>query len=133
MKEKDFQSKFMKWLKASSALAGAFELKLTKTNRFPLSEVRDSQWVGMELFYNKTLSYKIPDEGPSSKPFDCFKMSGDANFVIMFYRRGQKNFVMIGYEELKKLKDKGVKSITEEEAIACGNEYSLDEPIITKF
>jgi len=122
MQEKDFQTKFNTWLKYHDEYWGAFELKLTDNPSLPFSEVRPHQIQNLNNVRNSHFIYKIPDEGFGQKPFDCFKLQKvPAYIVIMYYRRGQKNFYIIpiddwnAYVSISKRK-----SLTEKEAADIG-------------
>ena len=76
---------------------------------------------------HRSLAYKIPDDSRNYKPFDCFFIkNAPAYVVVMFYERGQKEFVMIDIdvflEEERKSKRK---SLTEERAKQIGEVCSL--------
>ena len=124
MLEKDFQTLFNRWLKYCWTDSGKFELKLTKGKSIPFSSVKLHQ--ELALLSHKVI-YKIPDDSMSKKPFDCFCMTNVTGYVVvMFYRRGQKDFYMFAIDEwmfLKNTHDR--KSITEEDANLHGIKYTL--------
>lgn len=128
MKEKDFQTKFLKWAKNQTNLkSGAFELKLTKGKSLPFSALQPHQKQGLLNTKHSKLAYKIPDDTIGYKPFDCvFLKELPAFVVIQFYKRGEKNFYMIDIDDWVKLEEKSKrKSITEEMANKNGLRLSL--------
>ena len=106
MVEADFQTKFSKWAKYNIKYSGAFELKLTKTSSIPFSSVADHQILNLKIAKHSNLVYKIMDVGLAQKPFDCFTLSNvQAYVVLMFYKRGQKEFFMIDIDDFIKEKE----------------------------
>ena len=90
MREKDFQNKFNKWLKANYEYSAAFELKITKGNSLPFSAVKQHQIDSLLAVQNYKLIYKIADDSIGFKPFDCFCMRRlPAYIVILFYKLRQ--------------------------------------------
>lgn len=129
MKESIFTTKFMHWYVASD-IEGAVEVKLTKTGRLRTHDVRPNQVIGLNAYKNHYLTYKIPDEGMSTKPFDLLKARGPAWLVVMFYTPRKQEFVMIDIDEFAKIYyNEDIKSITEAEAIKIGKVYSLKTPL----
>lgn len=124
MTEAKFQTQFSKWLKHCWLDNGKFELKLTKGKSLPFAAVKLHQ--ELALLMNKVI-YKIPDVGQDQKPFDCFCMYGVKGYVVvMFYRRGQKDFYMFEINEWMFLKNTSTrKSLTEEMANKHGIKYTL--------
>ena len=124
MEESDFQTKFSTWLKYHPEYWGAFELKITDPDdiSIPFSAVTPHQVRNLSNAKNLHFIWKIPDEGFSQKPFDCFKLqSVPAYVVIMFYRRGQKNFYIIPIDDwITKAETSTRKSLTEKEASEIG-------------
>jgi penicillin-binding protein-related factor A (putative recombinase) len=127
MKEKDFQTEFSKWLKYKHYKTGCFELKLTKEKSIPFSAVAPHQKTALYHAKHSNLVYKIPDESFSQKPFDCFMLVMVPAFVVvMFYKRGQKQFYMISIDSWCAEEEKGLrKSITEEDAMRIGTVCEL--------
>ena len=118
MKEKDFQTKFNKWLKYHP-VDGKFELKFTKGLFIPFSVVKEHQEQGVA---SKTLIYKLPDDSQSQKPCDCICMVDKQGYIVVqFYKRACKRFYMIKIEDWLMLKDHlNRKSITENYAKMFG-------------
>jgi hypothetical protein len=75
------------------------------------------------------LVYKISDSGIGQKPFDTFKLEGVPAFVVvMFYKRGQKDFFMIDIDAfMTEMHTSERKSLTEERAGKIGIKYTLGE------
>jgi len=117
-REKDFQSHFSKWLQYEfPTKSAAFELKLCKGKSMPFSAVQDHQLAALKAVKSKGIIYKIPDTG-FQNPFDCFKLKSNYSFVvIMYYKRGQKEFFMIDIDAFisEKMTSKR-KSLTEKRA-----------------
>jgi hypothetical protein len=129
-KEKDFQTKFNKWLMHNwsvGGVSGAFELKLEKGKSLPFSAVKDHQERALSLAKHHGLVYKIPDGNFEQKPFDVFILSQAAAFVVLqFYRHGQKEFIMINIDNwLKEKATSKRKSLTEERAKEIGTTFYL--------
>ena len=92
MKEKDFQIIFSHWLKNVYKKTGAFELKQTKTDSLPFSDVKPHQIEALQNVRHNTFVYKIPDLGLQN-PFDCYCMTEQPAFVVIAYKG--KGFVLI--------------------------------------
>lgn len=127
MKEKDFQNKFGRWLKANWHASAVFELKLVRGKSLPFSSVKEHQVWALMKAQNAKIYYKIPDCGNSQKPFDCFLLTKiPAYVVIMFYRRGQKEFIIIDINLFAQEQQRSKrKSLTEERAKEIGNVHYL--------
>lgn len=117
MLERHFQIRFNKWLKYNWKQTAVFELKLVKGKSMPFSVVKEHQLAALRIA-GSGLVYKIADDSQGTKPFDCFKIIKAPGYVvIMFYRRGQKEFVMIEVSNFIKEKEKSIrKSLTEKRA-----------------
>ena len=129
MKEKDFQSKFNKWLARNPQTTScAFELKLVKGRAMPFDAVKEHQIRNLRLA-ERALIYKIPDAGEAQKPFDCLYLNQAKGFVVvMFYKRGQQEFIIIPIETfIEEIKISDRKSLTPERAALIGNLEFLDE------
>lgn len=118
MKEKDFQTSFGKWLKASWRESAVFELKICKEKRFNLKRIEEHQLYNLKLAKSGCLYYKISDGSVGQKPMDCFTFyRSKAYLVILFYEpRTPKVLYMIDIDKILKLIKNGAKSITENEA-----------------
>lgn len=122
MVEKDFQLKFNLWLKHRHYKTGAFELKMAKGRSIPFVAVKEHQENALYAAKHGNFTYKIPDDSIGQKPFDCFMLVMVPAFVvIMFYRRGQKEFFMIDIDIwLREKQDSVRRSLTEERAREIG-------------
>lgn len=88
LKEKDFQTYFNHWAKAIHRTTGAFELKFTRTDSIPFSDVKPHQIAALKAAKHGVLVYKIPDVGLGQKPMDCFCLSGVPAYVVIRYPSG---------------------------------------------
>ena len=129
MREKDFQTRFNSWLTNRFIGSGAFELKLTHEKSLPFSAVQEHQIHALNMAKYKSLVYKISDSGIGTKPFDCFKLEGvPAYVVVMYYKRGQKDFYMIDIDAfMTEMNISERKSLTPERAGRIGKLYTLGE------
>lgn len=126
MKEKDFQTKFTRWLHYRFPGCGAFELKICKGTLLPFDAVQDHQEKALALTKNVGIEYKIPDDSRGTKPFDCFRLRGEAYVVIMFYTRGIGGFYMIDIDRwLEERTKSSRKSLTEARAREIGAYYEF--------
>ena len=127
MTEADFQTKFNKWVKNVYKKTGAFELKITKTNSIPFSDVKDHQVRWLYAVKHSVVSYKIADVGYDQKPFDCFVLSGEGAWVvIMYYKHGQREFFMIDIDVfITESKSSARRSLTESRAREIGTSCIL--------
>lgn len=128
MKEKDFQTKFTRWLKSGTDLpTGCFELKLAKGSSMPFSAVQDHQIAALQIAKHNRLAYKIADDSQGSKPFDCFLLVGSGAWVVIqFWERGKKEFFMIDVDDfVKEMATSKRKSLTPERAKEIGQTRHL--------
>lgn len=126
MKEKDFQTKFTRWLHYRFPGSGAFELKICKGKSLPFSAVQPHQLEALQLASHTGLEYKIPDDSKGAKPFDCFRINAPAYVVILFYQTGCKHFYMIDIQSwLSYIQHSDRKSITEAEADRIGTRHEF--------
>lgn len=126
--EANFQTEFSKWLKYRHYKTGAFELKLCKGPSLPWSALAPHQKDALYHAKHGHLVYKITDTGMTQKPFDCFMMVMVPTFVVvMFYKRGQKQFYMIDIDRWCEEEQRGLrKSITPEMAAEMGTLCELN-------
>jgi len=122
MVEADFQVKFTRWAKYNIKTSCAFELKIAKEKSLPFSAIQPHQIEALSIAKHSTLIHKISDGGYQQTPFDCFTLSGsEAYVVIMFYKRGQKEFYMIDIDVfISEMNTSIRKSITAERAKQIG-------------
>jgi hypothetical protein len=127
MKEAKFQTLFSKWLKYNWSINSVFELKICKNKSLPFNSVKEHQIDALLKTQTKFINYKIPDCGYDQKPFDCFFLTNmNAYVVIMFYKRGQKEFIIIPIKKF--IKEKQISnrsSLTEQRAHEIGKCYLL--------
>jgi len=128
MKEKDFNVHFNKFLINRFKGSGAFELKLTKTNSLPFDSVKEHQLHALQTAKYKSLVFKIPDLGLQN-PCDVLKLENVPAFVVvMYYKRGQKEFIMLDIDVfLTEMHTSERKSLTEERAKEIGEVHKLGE------
>lgn len=132
MQEKDFQSKFTRWVKDNWVENSAFELKfvdLTKHKSMPYSAIKPHQLMALKLACSPVnkLVYKIPDMGISQKPFDCFCLhKASAFLVVMFWERGVDKFYMIAYNDIvREIRVSDRKSLTLSRLKEIGQVYNF--------
>lgn len=127
MKEKDFQTKFGRWVINRYPKTTAWELKivqLEKRKSLYMSDVKSHQIRALYNTKHKGIYYKLPDVGIGQKPYDCFFLKAPAFFVVMYYKRGVKHFYMIDIDDFIKFFDNN-KSLSEEKASLIGKRYEL--------
>ena len=90
-REAKFNTTFNHWLKLVYKKTGAFELKQTKTDSLPFSDVKPHQIEALQAVRHQTFVYKIPDLGLQN-PFDCYCMTEQPAYVVIRYPKG---FVLI--------------------------------------
>jgi hypothetical protein len=142
MKEKDFQSKFGKWIKEHKEtldiIPAVYELKLEKGNSFAFDKVKEHQIKALLEAKHIGLYHKIADQTIGKggkfgmtlkKPFDCFYVKGIKSFVVIgFYTPRQKIeavFMDIDkfIETRKWYLDKGKKSAPKEHWKQMSNKF----------
>lgn len=72
-----------------------FELKRVVGSRIPVKAFRDHQIAALYQAATSSLYYKIPDEGISQKPADCFVMSQVLAFVVIGFGERLQAFHVI--------------------------------------
>lgn len=128
MKERDFQSRFSKWLKYKHSRNAVFELKLTHEPSIPFSEVKPHQRDNLRSAKHGHIIYKIPDDTFSQKPFDAFALYGVEAWVVVMFNtaRGVKHFYMIDIDAwIAEEQRSKRRSLTEEQAAAIGTRGEL--------
>ena len=100
------------WNKGSAV----FELKICKTKRLNVSELKEHQERALSMTSSAAIYYKISDQSQGQKPFDSFYLQRTPAYVVItFYDTGYYPTYFIDIFEWKKFKTTGKKSITEEE------------------
>lgn len=141
MLEKDFQTKFNRWLRYVYKKTGAFELKITHEKSIPFSAVKDHQVAALLAAKGEGIAYKISDESSGFKPFDCFFLNNVGGWVVIWYynnslQRGHKRLGDVGLERssfylidvddwIQEKSESKRKSLTEERAKEIGEAYSF--------
>lgn len=127
MTEASFQTEFTKWLRYRYRKTGAYELKVTNTNRIAFSAVRPHQKIALRNTKHGFHSYKIPDAGYDQKPYDCYAMFGEPAWIcVMFYRRKCIHFWMVDIDVwLEKERTHPMRSLTEEDIAGLGSRCEL--------
>lgn len=129
MKEKNFQSRFSKWLKYRYQGTACFELKITKTSSIPFNDVKEHQLNALLNAKHNHIEFKIPDDSIGQKPFDCFRLEKVPSYVVIqYYRHGQDEFIMIDIDDfIKEIEISPRKSLTEDRAKEIGTVYLLED------
>jgi len=130
MTERDFTSKFNKWLKYHWKSSAVFELKICKEKSIPFNAVQVHQVRNLKTAKHSILPYKVSDVGFDEKPFDIFCVSGVNAYVVIFFyqKRGDDEFVIIDVDHfIDEMETSDRKSLTKERAIEIGSLYSLKD------
>lgn len=116
-READFGTLFRHWLKTVAMISAAFELKQTRSNSLPFSDVKEHQIDALAAAASRQgILYKAPDDSRGIKPFDYFYLKHSLAFVVIKY---PKFFVMIEVDDfIKEKKLSKRKSLTSERAKA---------------
>ena len=124
-KERDFQSKFCKWIKENK-IPGLFELKISHGNTVSWGKFESQQLPSLWKCYTEGLYHKESDLGSISlKPADCWFMKQDAFVGIMFNIPDNQNvFYLIHIKEVMKLREKQ-KSITKKDCETLAIKHSF--------
>lgn len=126
MKEKDFQTKFTRWLHYRYEGCGAFELKITHEKSLPFRALQDHQAAALVAVKHGGIEYKIPDDTIGSKPFDCFRLVGPAFVIVMFYKHGCRTFYAIDIDDwLREVNVSTRKSLIETRAAEIGTTHQF--------
>lgn len=125
-REAEFQTLFRHWLRANPMMTAAFELKQTRTDSLPFSDVQEHQIFALESVAEKKgkgLLYKIPDDSRGIKPFDMVYLRAARAFVVIRY---PKCFCIIDVDAFTKEKrESDRKSLTSERARSIA-QYTVD-------
>jgi len=90
-----------------------YELKQTHTESFQFSKIRDVQWDGLQATEKEGLVWKLSDETTRPKPVDGLSAPPLPSYLIIKFKN---EFCLIRFEEIVKLRDKGVISISRSKA-----------------
>lgn len=119
--EKDFQTLFNRWARHCFKKTAVFELKITKGNSVPFSDLKEHQENALYCAKNGNIIYKIPDDSIAQKPFDAFSMNKVPAFVVLMFHAKQSEFIMVDIDVWIKEKETSErKSLTEERAKEIG-------------
>lgn len=131
-REQEFINQFQKWLVINSDILWpgksiVYEAKFCMGMTIPFSAIRKHQVQALQLAEMNKVIYKIPDSGFEQKPFDGFLITKALAFIIIkFYKKRIKTFYMIPISSLIKcLSCKGKKSLSQNDCLVFGKEYSL--------
>lgn len=86
-----------------------FELKQTDKESFPFSQIRKVQEEGLPALEKSGLVWKLSDEESRPKPCDGFSIPPLPSYLIIKFPDG---FYFIRVEDVSRLKDEGVISIS---------------------
>lgn len=126
-RERAFQTRFGSWVKYRwKGGPAAFELKRTRGRSLALAEVKDHQLKALLMVESRGLHYKIPDGGYAQSPFDSFFLRGTA-YLVVAYGPVLGEFYLIPVNEITRLKESGVVSLTEKMAVEIGERHVLGE------
>lgn len=128
MTERDFTTKFNKWLKYHWKSSAVFELKICKEKSIPFNAVQPHQLTNLKIAKDNILPYKIDDMSIGQKPFDIVCMRKVPAYVVIFFyqKRGDDEFVVIDVDHfIDEMETSKRKSLTKERAIEIGILYSL--------
>lgn len=88
-RESKFQTLFRHWIRANQTLfdSGAFELKQTRTDSLPFSDVAEHQDIALDAVQQVEtgLLYKAPDDSAGTKPFDFFYLRDADAWIVIRY------------------------------------------------
>jgi len=130
MTERDFTTRFNKWLKYHWKSSAVFELKICKEKSIPFKAVEVHQIKNLKTAKDGILPYKVADLGWDPKPFDIFCVSKVPAYVVIFFyhKRGDDEFVIIDVDNfIDEMETSDRKSLTKERAEEIGTLYSLKQ------
>lgn len=91
-----------------------YELKQTNTESFQFAKIEKGQDEGLPALENNGLVWKFSDEISRPKPCDGVSIPPLPSYLIIKFK---KEFCFIRYEEIERLRDEGVISITRKKAV----------------
>jgi prophage antirepressor-like protein len=103
MQEADFGAKFQTWWATNKPCpVAALEYKVTKTNTFNLTQwhkKQPQQYVELvKATTSEGVMWKISDLDPRTKPFDAFFISESPAFLVVWYHRQRRFFIIPVHE-----------------------------------
>jgi len=90
-----------------------YELKQTHTESFQFSKIRKVQWDGLQATEKEGLVWKLSDEVSRPKPVDGLSAPPMPSYLIIKFKN---EFCLIRFEEIVKLRDEGIISISRKKA-----------------
>lgn len=90
-----------------------YELKVAKGNRFQFSAIEDHQDESLPALEREGLVWKLSDEDSRQKPCDGFCAPPLPSYLVI---RFGEAFHFIPYHKITEMRQKGLKSVTKEEA-----------------
>lgn len=126
MKESDITTPILKCLRHRFGATCAIEIKICKTGSLPFSRLEEHQKNALLNTKHGCVVHKIADCGYQN-PFDAVILCEEPAFVVvMFYRRGQKEFFAVDIDEwCLEEKNSTRKSLTESRAREIGVSFEL--------
>jgi len=91
-----------------------YELKQTTLESFPFSKIRKVQWDGLQSTEKNGLVWKWSDEISRPKPCDGASLPPLPSYLIIKFKN---EFCFIRFNEIVKLRDEGVISISRSKAM----------------
>jgi len=121
-REANFGLLFRHWLRKEPMISAAFELKQTRTNSIPFSDVKEHQVDALCAASSRQgILYKIPDDSAGIKPYDYCYLKHALAFVVIRY---PQFFCLIEVEAFLKEKESSKrKSLTSERAKAISYKW----------
>lgn len=118
--EANFGTLFRHWVRVHWRITAAFELKQTKTDSIPFSDVQEHQLDALNAVHFSEFLYKIADDSRGVKPFDMVYFNRERAFVVIRY---PKFFCLISVEMFHREKNISKrKSLTSERARVIATE-----------
>lgn len=91
-----------------------YELKIAKAGRFNFGNIEDNQDEGLPALAKEGLVWKLSDEDSRKKPCDGFCTPPLPSYLVIKFG---SSFYFVEYKQIVEMRDKGYKSINEEEAL----------------
>lgn len=115
MTERQFQTRFSKWVKYNIDFSAAFEFKVVKNEKFYLSQIKEHQIRNLKTVSCNLLYYKIEDTSFHQKPFDAFTLYQVPSYVVIMWDRPRNNtFYLIPIIEIERHIKNGAKYMVED-------------------
>lgn len=126
MNERDITTPILKCMRHRFGATCAIEIKICKTKSLPFSRLEEHQKNALLNAKHGCVVHKIADCGYQN-PFDAFMLCNEPAFVVvMFYKRGQKEFFAIDIDDWVKEEAASVRrSLLESRARQIGQSYLI--------